>query len=56
MTNDQHFADNRANWDDRVPIHLSGDLYDFDGFAEPGRLTTLVEFDRHLARLGHEIG
>ena len=51
---DQHFADNRANWDDRVPIHLAGDLYDFDGFAEPGRLTTLVEFDRQ--RIGPVAG
>jgi SAM-dependent methyltransferase len=23
---------NRANWDDRVPVHLASDLYDLDGF------------------------
>lgn len=31
---------NRANWDERVPIHAAGDFYDLDGFvggAEPLR-------------------
>ena len=23
---------NRANWDDRVPVHLASEFYDFDGF------------------------
>lgn len=25
---------NRANWDERVPIHVSGEFYDVDGFRE----------------------
>lgn len=24
---DDHLAANRANWDDRVPIHVASDLY-----------------------------
>ena len=23
---------NRANWDDRVPVHLASEFYDLDGF------------------------
>ncbi len=53
MTNDQHFDDNRANWDDRVPIHLEGDVYDLDGLvANPDQLSSIVEGDReHLGNV-----
>lgn len=27
MSHDQHFADNQANWNDRVPIHAGPDGY-----------------------------
>ena len=39
---------NRANWDERVPIHAAGDFYDLDGFAA-GR-ETVPEFA--LAEVG----
>ncbi|MBA2376093.1 MAG: class I SAM-dependent methyltransferase [Rubrobacter sp.] len=29
---DEWFVANRANWDERVPIHTSGDFYDVEGF------------------------
>jgi SAM-dependent methyltransferase len=29
---DEWFEANRANWDERVPIHASGDFYDVEGF------------------------
>lgn len=30
--NDEWFETNRSNWDERVPIHASGDFYDVEGF------------------------
>jgi len=32
MSLDEYFAANRANWDDRVPIHLASRSYDLEGF------------------------
>jgi SAM-dependent methyltransferase len=41
---DERLADNRANWDDRVPIHWGG--YDADGFiADPSRISDVVAYD-----------
>lgn len=38
---------NRANWDERVPIHLVA--YDVDGFvADPTRLSSVVTYDLEL--------
>jgi len=40
---------NRANWDDRVPIHWDSPGYDVAGFvADPGRLSGVVAFDSPL--------
>ena len=49
MPLDKFRAANRANWDDRVPIHLKAKtVYDIDGFiADPERISPTVEFDRH---------
>ncbi len=49
MPLDKFRAANRANWDDRVPIHLNAKtVYDIDGFiADPERISPTVEFDRH---------
>ncbi|SEQ54132.1 class I SAM-dependent methyltransferase [Microlunatus flavus] len=41
---------NRANWDDRVPIHLASPDYDPARFDDPAFLTGVVRFDR--PRLG----
>jgi SAM-dependent methyltransferase len=47
VTND-YFADNLANWNDRVPIHAGPDGYGIDAFvADPDKLTDVVAFDRH---------
>jgi SAM-dependent methyltransferase len=44
---ERYFEDNRANWNDRVPIHAGPDGYGVDAFvAEPERLSSVVEFDR----------
>ncbi|MGA9596669.1 MAG: class I SAM-dependent methyltransferase [Acidimicrobiia bacterium] len=41
---DDRLADNRANWDDRVPIHWGG--YDAEGFIDdPGRISDVVRYD-----------
>lgn len=37
---------NRANWDARADVHVSGDGY--DQLAEPGTLSDVVRFDRPL--------
>jgi SAM-dependent methyltransferase len=41
---------NRANWDDRVPIHVGSPMYDAAQFDDPGFLSGVVAFDR--PRLG----
>ena len=46
MSNDAYFADNRRNWDDRVPIHAASSLYNLDGYVnDPSHLSSVVEFD-----------
>ena len=41
---DDRLADNRDNWDDRVPIHWGG--YDADGFiADESRISDVVAYD-----------
>ncbi len=49
MDHERHFADNLANWNDRVPIHAGPDGYGLEEYrADPDRLSTIVAFDRHL--------
>lgn len=44
---DERLVDNRANWNDRVPIHWEG--YDAEGFiADPSRLSSVVEYDSRI--------
>ena len=31
---------NRANWDERVPVHLASELYDLTALREAGRACT----------------
>jgi SAM-dependent methyltransferase len=55
MPIDEHRAANRANWDDRVPIHWGADGYDAEGFAaDPEALSMVVVHDRD--RLGDVAG
>ena len=35
---DERLATNRANWDDRVPVHLSSNFYDVEGWLSSERL------------------
>ena len=43
---DPHRAANRANWDDRVPIHAGSREYDVAGFlADPHKLSQVVAYD-----------
>jgi 2-polyprenyl-3-methyl-5-hydroxy-6-metoxy-1,4-benzoquinol methylase len=40
---------NRANWDDRVPVHLASPDYAVDRFtADPGFISDVVRFDQEL--------
>jgi SAM-dependent methyltransferase len=49
------FALNRANWDDRAPLHASSPDYKFEAFAtDPEYLSYVVRFDR--PRLGDITG
>lgn len=44
---DRYTADNLANWNDRVPIHVSSDLYQIDDLvSDPNHLSSVVVFDR----------
>ena len=46
---------NRANWDDRVPVHLASDYYSVQRYlAEPDFISDVVRFD--LPRLGDVSG
>ena len=46
MPLDDYRRANRANWDDRVPIHWDSPVYDLAGFiADSGRLSPEVAFD-----------
>ncbi len=50
---DQYQLDNRANWDDRVAVHLQG--YGVDRFVEdPTHLSSIIQFDK--AALGDLAG
>jgi len=42
---DPHVAVNRANWDDRVPVHLASSFYDVDGWLASGRGPRPEELD-----------
>jgi SAM-dependent methyltransferase len=47
VSNDRYFADNLANWNDRVPIHAGPDGYRIQRYIEdPSRISEMVEFDR----------
>jgi SAM-dependent methyltransferase len=49
------FAVNRANWDERAPLHAASPDYGFADFAaDPAYLSTVVRFDR--PRLGDVTG
>ena len=41
---------NRANWDERVPVHVASDHYAAGAYADPAHLSGVVSFDR--PRLG----
>lgn len=48
MDHAHYYADNLANWNDRVPIHAGPDGYDLDRYRrDPTHLSSIVEFDRH---------
>jgi SAM-dependent methyltransferase len=52
---DDYLAINRANWDERAPVHAASDGYGFERFlADPGHLSKVVRFD--LPRLGELTG
>ena len=51
---DDHLRVNRANWDERVPIHLASPDYDVARFDDPAFLTDVVRFD--VPRLGDMAG
>lgn len=47
MSNDQYFADNQANWDDRVAIHAGPAGYQLQRYVDdPTRISEMVAFDR----------
>lgn len=66
MPLDEFRRANRANWDDRVPIHWDSPVYDTAGFiADPARLSAEVAWDaryvgevrgRHLLHLQCHMG
>jgi SAM-dependent methyltransferase len=46
MPLDEYRAANRANWDDRVPIHVASDLYGFRRFVDdPSHISSVVAAD-----------
>ena len=49
MLFDEYREANRANWDDRVPIHLASNAYDFETFnKDRDNLSPIVRFDKRL--------
>ena len=47
MGNERYFADNLANWNDRVPIHAGPDGYGIERYVtDAGHLSDVVAFDR----------
>jgi SAM-dependent methyltransferase len=45
---------NRANWDERVPVHVASPDYDASAYLDPAHLSGVVSFDR--PRLGDLTG
>ena len=55
MELDAHQHDNRANWDDRVAVHVESDMYDLDRYRnDPDHIGGTVTFD--APRLGDIAG
>jgi SAM-dependent methyltransferase len=54
IVDEEHLAANRANWDDRVPVHLASQLYDVDGWLAdaPGPRSEEFALLGDLAGLG----
>ena len=53
--NEEHFAVNRANWDERAPAHAASPDYAVEAFvADPAHISDVVRFD--LPRLGDVTG
>lgn len=44
-TQEEAFAQNRALWDERVPIHVASEFYDVEGWLEEGRGPRPVDSD-----------
>jgi hypothetical protein len=52
---DDYRVVNRANWDERVPVHVASEFYAVDRLtADPAALTSVVRFD--VPRLGDITG
>ena len=52
---DDYRVVNRANWDERVPVHVASEFYSVDRLAaDPAALTSVVRFD--VPRLGDIAG
>ena len=51
---EEHLRLNRANWDERVPIHVASPTYDEARFDDPAHLSGVVRFD--VPRLGDLTG
>ncbi len=52
---DNYLEINRANWDDRAPIHAASGYYRLERFVnDPGYISDVVRFDR--GRLGDVSG
>lgn len=42
---DEQRRANLANWEDRVPVHIGPDGYEFDAFDDPAHISRVVRFD-----------
>ena len=46
---DDYLEINRANWDERAPVHAASPDYNLKGFIDdPGLISAVVRFDRPL--------
>jgi SAM-dependent methyltransferase len=55
VRSDDYLSLNRANWDDRAPIHFESGDYAVDSYrADPNKISAVVQFDRE--RLGEVAG
>ena len=45
MTDDRWREVNKANWESRVPLHVSPGGYDLDAFDDPTHLSSVVRYD-----------